>query len=147
MFLLSASPPEFVGDWQICRRWRNLQAILPTLADLVDVGKNLSNFKRNKVTGSDYTPAAVTFVLVGDKHGNASFVLTRRPRNLRRHAGQWALPGGRVDSGESIADAARREVKEEIGLDLSPDSILGILDDFPTRSGFADQRIGKKFDV
>nr|WP_242623539.1 CoA pyrophosphatase [Pseudonocardia sediminis] len=65
-----------------------------------------------------------------------TFLLTRRAKSLRAHSGQWALPGGRADPGESITEAARREVSEEVGLDLGEDRVLGLLDDYPTRSGY-----------
>jgi 8-oxo-dGTP pyrophosphatase MutT (NUDIX family) len=56
---------------------------------------------------------------------------------MRAHAGQWALPGGRCDPGESFERAALRELEEELGLTLPPQNILGVLDDYPTRSGYA----------
>jgi len=68
--------------------------------------------------------------------GGAAFLLCRRAAKLRRHAGQWALPGGRLDGGETPVDAALRELHEELGLDLTPDAVLGLLDDYPTRSGY-----------
>jgi 8-oxo-dGTP pyrophosphatase MutT (NUDIX family) len=68
--------------------------------------------------------------------GHAAVVLTRRAAGLRRHGGQWALPGGRLDPGETPEAAALRELDEEVGLALPPDHVLGCLDDFPTRSGF-----------
>ncbi|WP_326533407.1 NUDIX hydrolase [Pseudorhodoferax sp.] len=67
----------------------------------------------------------------------AAVLLTRRAMHLKNHPGQWALPGGRVEPGESAADAALRELHEEVGLELPADAVLGLLDDFPTRSGFA----------
>jgi 8-oxo-dGTP pyrophosphatase MutT (NUDIX family) len=68
--------------------------------------------------------------------GGAAILLTRRGSRLNDHPGQWALPGGRIDDGETALEAAVREVEEEIGLTLSPDSLLGQLDDYPTRSGY-----------
>ena len=68
--------------------------------------------------------------------GEAALILTRRALHLRHHPDQWALPGGRVDAGESAEQAALREVAEEVGLDLEASAVLGRLDDFVTRSGF-----------
>ena len=68
--------------------------------------------------------------------GGASFLLCRRSIGMRRHAGQWALPGGRLELGESPIDAALRELEEELGLSLGADTVVGWLDDYVTRSGF-----------
>jgi 8-oxo-dGTP pyrophosphatase MutT (NUDIX family) len=68
--------------------------------------------------------------------GGASFLLCRRPMRMRRHPGQWALPGGRLDPGEEPLDGALRELEEELGLRLGPDDVVGWLDDYATRSGF-----------
>ena len=68
--------------------------------------------------------------------GGAAFLLCRRATRLNRHAGQWALPGGRLDAGETALDAALRELDEELGLRLGADSVVGWLDDYPTRSGY-----------
>ncbi|OXR45850.1 putative Nudix hydrolase NudL [Nocardia cerradoensis] len=54
-----------------------------------------------------------------------------------RNAGQWALPGGRVDGDETAVAAGLRELHEEIGLLAPPTDVLGRLDDFPAASGFA----------
>jgi len=68
--------------------------------------------------------------------GGAAFLLCRRAATLNRHGGQWALPGGRVDPGESAEDTALRELEEELGLTLGHDAVLGRLDDYVTRSGY-----------
>lgn len=68
---------------------------------------------------------------------DAALLLTRRAAGLRRHAGQWALPGGRVDAGETPEATALRELAEEVGLQLAPADLLGRLDSFATRSGYA----------
>jgi 8-oxo-dGTP pyrophosphatase MutT (NUDIX family) len=80
--------------------------------------------------------AAVAAVLLPDGEGRPCFVLTRRASRPARHAGQWALPGGRLDPGEAPEAAALRECAEEIGLALPPAAVLGRLDDYATRSGF-----------
>src|SRR5262249_61697250 len=71
----------------------------------------------------------------GGAHG-AAFLLTRRAAGLRSHKGQWALPGGRCDAGETQVQAALRELHEELGLHLAESEVLGLLDDYPTRSGY-----------
>lgn len=68
--------------------------------------------------------------------GGASFLLCRRAAKMNRHAGQWALPGGKLDEGETAVDAAIRELHEELGLQLTQEHVLGLLDDYTTRSGF-----------
>ena len=73
--------------------------------------------------------------LVEEPDGIA-FLLTRRAANLRGNPGQWALPGGRTDAGETAEQAARRELAEELGLQLDAADELGVLDDYPTRSGY-----------
>lgn len=83
--------------------------------------------------------AAVAVVVVdsdADAHGGPAVLLTRRAARLRAHASQWALPGGRVDDDEDVVDAARRELREELDLDLDGSDVLGLLDDYPTRSGY-----------
>jgi len=65
-----------------------------------------------------------------------ALILTRRAASLSKHAGQWALPGGRIDGNETVAQTAQRESEEEIGLTLSEDDCLGRLDDYVSRSGF-----------
>lgn len=79
--------------------------------------------------------AAVAFTITGDGE-QAAFVLTKRAPRMNRHSGQWALPGGRIDAGESVEEAALRELAEEVNLVLGEDAVLGRLDDYPTRSGY-----------
>jgi len=98
---------------------------------------NLATVERVAVAARDgVRRAAVAIVIVGDADGRACFLLTRRAATLKRHAGQWALPGGGIDAGETPQAASLRELHEEIGLSLDPSDIVGMLDDYPTRSGF-----------
>jgi 8-oxo-dGTP pyrophosphatase MutT (NUDIX family) len=89
-------------------------------------------------TTSGLKRAAVAIALAkadGTMDGTA-LLLTLRAAGLRAHGNQWALPGGRCDEGETPMAAALRELDEEIGLKLAPDDVLGMLDDYPTRSGY-----------
>lgn len=82
--------------------------------------------------------AAVAIALIGADESAAAtaLLLTRRAAGLRTHRSQWALPGGRCDGAETPIEAALRELQEELGLALGPGSVLGLLDDYPTRSGY-----------
>ena len=71
-----------------------------------------------------------------DVSGGAAFLLCRRASRLSSHSAQWALPGGRLDPGEDAVQAALRELDEELGVSLPASSVLGLLDDYPTRSGY-----------
>jgi 8-oxo-dGTP pyrophosphatase MutT (NUDIX family) len=95
-------------------------------------------FPRLGTDAADLKHAAVAIALLEteDGSGEAAFLLTRRASKLRSHGGQWALPGGRCDKGETQAQAALRELREEVGLELGADAVLGLLDDYPTRSGY-----------
>jgi 8-oxo-dGTP pyrophosphatase MutT (NUDIX family) len=97
---------------------------------------HLAAFERRAVALDGRRAAAVAVVLLPDDGGRACFLLTKRATTMRSHTGQWALPGGRVDPGEGVPDAARRELVEEVGLALGEDAVLGLLDDYPTRSGY-----------
>jgi 8-oxo-dGTP pyrophosphatase MutT (NUDIX family) len=100
------------------------------------VTANLASFARQSRDDAEFVRAAVAATLVGDAEGRACFLITRRSSRLRDHPGQWALPGGRIDSGETAEEAARRELHEELGLELPASDALGRLDDFATRSGY-----------
>ena len=97
---------------------------------------NLRQFPHREIPVEERKHAAVALTVVDDELGHAALVLTKRSPRLNSHAGQWAIPGGRVDHGESAAEGALRELREEVGLDRGPDSILGRLDDYVTRSGY-----------
>jgi 8-oxo-dGTP pyrophosphatase MutT (NUDIX family) len=99
---------------------------------------NLAGFAYDAHDDSPLKHAAVAFVVAGSDGdpAEAGFLLTKRAPRLSGHAGQWALPGGRVDPGESPLQGALRELHEEVGLALDETALLGRLDDYPTRSGY-----------
>jgi 8-oxo-dGTP pyrophosphatase MutT (NUDIX family) len=95
---------------------------------------NLRAFSRVRSTDS-LAPAAVA-VVVMDGRGTPRVPIFQRPSDMSRHAGQMALPGGRVHGDESAEECAIRELHEELGLSVRPEDVIGLLDDFDTRSGF-----------
>lgn len=95
------------------------------------------------VTGDDHdhpagavlTPAAV-LVAITDRPA-PGVLLTQRTETLRRHAGQVAFPGGRLDPGEDAVTAALREAEEEIALPCAAVNVIGIADPYRTGTGYA----------
>jgi 8-oxo-dGTP pyrophosphatase MutT (NUDIX family) len=80
------------------------------------------------------TPAAV-LVAVTDR-AEPGVILTQRTETLRRHAGQIAFPGGRIDPGEDAIAAALREAEEEIALPRERVELVGPVDRYVTVTGF-----------
>src|SRR5580704_8579243 len=99
------------------------------------VTANLAGFSRVAAGRADLKQASVAVCVLSPPSGQ-SLLITRRARGLSNHASQWALPGGRRDPGESIEDTALRELREETGLHLEAGAVLGVLDDYVTRSGY-----------
>ncbi len=96
----------------------------------------LAGFTRISAPRPELKAAAVALCVVLSPEGSPGLLITRRTRGLRAHAGQWALPGGRRDPGESAAQAALRELDEETGVVRARSSALAVLDDYVSRSGY-----------
>jgi mutator protein MutT len=114
------------------------------------IRNHLQGFEVRSLAAPGLRPAAVAVAIIDEGPGadlaglpqdpgwsqEAALLLTRRARGLSAHPGQWALPGGRLDHGETPEQAALRELSEEVGLSLDESSVLGRLDDYATRSGY-----------
>lgn len=117
---------------------------------LTQLRERLARFEVQAIAPGEHRRAAVAVPVVEQGHGAGlnglpsfeqwspapALLLTRRASTLRKHAGQWALPGGRMDSGETPEQTALRELAEEVGLQLDASAVLGRLDDYATRSGY-----------
>ena len=100
------------------------------------ITSNLKNHPTVTHERVDLRRAAVAIAVAPQENGQAGFILTRRSRNLQTHSHQYALPGGKIDVGETQEQTVLREVHEEIGIRAETNEILGYLDDYVTRSGF-----------
>lgn len=80
-------------------------------------------------------PAAVLIAVIAGA-GGATVLMTRRADSLASHTGQIAFPGGRLDPGETAAEAAVREAFEEVALDPAVVEVLGVGDAYETGTGF-----------
>ncbi|MEV0050207.1 CoA pyrophosphatase [Saccharopolyspora shandongensis] len=99
------------------------------------IAARLARFRARRIPLQGRRAAAVAITLASDG-GELGVWLTRRAATLRAHAGQFALPGGRLDPGEDSQQAALRELSEELGVAARKQDVLGRLDDYATRSGY-----------
>jgi 8-oxo-dGTP pyrophosphatase MutT (NUDIX family) len=115
-----------------------MRPMIPPDRDTPDrntMARRLAGFPRVAADRPELKQAAVA-VCVTEVNGAPSLLLTRRGKRLRAHAGQWALPGGRREPAEAAIEGALRELAEEVGLHLEGGTVLGVLDDYVTRSGY-----------
>ncbi len=89
--------------------------------------------KRSRVVleWPNFRQAAILVPILKTETG-LELLFTVRSSQLSSHAGEISFPGGRVDDGETLEEAARREAFEEIGLTVTSENILGYLDDVPS---------------
>lgn len=96
--------------------------------DLTHVRQALALRPSLRLQLPDHRPAAVLVPLLDTVDG-VSLLFTVRAAGLRRHGGQVSFPGGRLDEGETVVEAALRETEEEVGLRVGQEQVLGTLDD------------------
>jgi len=106
-----------------------LKAGLQSQADQSALGGDLP-----EVGESADVPAAVLMAITD--RARPGLILTVRREHLRTHAGQVALPGGRVDEGEDPVAAALREAHEELLLDPSCVQLVGTMERYRTITGY-----------
>jgi ADP-ribose pyrophosphatase YjhB (NUDIX family) len=87
------------------------------------------DFPRSLLCGSCgyrafYNPKPVACVIPRERDGDGRFWLLRR--SFDPGGGRWTFPGGFVDLGESVEDAARREVREELDIDVALGGLVGV---------------------
>lgn len=105
-----------------------------SLSATLGIAVPFSSDTRRAVQGAG-TPAAV-LIAITDRP-EPGLILTQRPETMRRHPGQVALPGGRVDPGDIDAIAAAlREAEEEVALPRAEAKIVGALEPYRTITGF-----------
>lgn len=87
--------------------------------------------------GRPLRPAAVLMAMTRRPGGGLSVLLTKRASGLRHHAGQIALPGGKIDEGDADAVAAAlREAREEVALSPTMVRVIGHLPTHETVTGY-----------
>lgn len=107
-----------------------------TAADLDKLAERLSAEERKGLEIRDFRRAAVLVPLVQSDDG-LNLLFTRRTESVETHKGQISFPGGVVDDSDKDAiHTALRETKEEIGIESSRVTTLGLLDDIATPIGF-----------
>jgi 8-oxo-dGTP pyrophosphatase MutT (NUDIX family) len=105
------------------------------VSDRAALAARVAGFERVPISRTGLRAASVA-VCVLLREDVPCLLITRRAAGLRNHSGQWALPGGSREPGESVPDAALRELREETGVEVGAGEVLGVLDDYATRSGF-----------
>ncbi|MEU1546758.1 CoA pyrophosphatase [Nocardia sp. NPDC005745] len=138
--MLSTTPasPPVSGSGKIEAMEPTPKAPLPRSIDEFRVlaTSRLAGFPRIEVADAPgVRRAAVVLCVVEEPDGPPAVIVIKRAYR-GRNAGQWGLPGGRLDEGETAEQAALRELHEELGLHARPEDLLGALDDFPAASGF-----------
>jgi 8-oxo-dGTP pyrophosphatase MutT (NUDIX family) len=98
-------------------------------------GLRLGSFAHTEIPDAPGKRRAAVVLCVLERDEVPGVIVIKRAYR-GRNAGQWGLPGGGLEPGETPEQAALRELHEELGLLVEPSDVLGRLDDFPASSGF-----------
>ena len=112
--------------------WLNLDT--SALSSLEVVTQAIVAFQPDQVLRQPLENVRPSAVLVGlfESSNGVEAILTRRSQNLTNHRGEISFPGGRLDAGESVLQAALRETQEEIGLSPEDVEVVGELNSMAT---------------
>lgn len=112
--------------------WLNLDT--SALSSLEVVTQAVAAFQPDQVLRQPLENVRPSAVLVGlfESSNGVEAILTRRSQNLTNHRGEISFPGGRLDAGESVLQAALRETQEEIGLSPEDVEVVGELNSMAT---------------
>ena len=132
-----------VGGSQVIPRPSNFRTIdhnpfanldTSALRSLDAVSKAIKVFKPDQILRQPLENARPSAVLVGlfESTSGVEAILTRRSQNMSNHRGEISFPGGRLDAGESVLQAALRETHEEIGLNPEDVEVVGELNSMAT---------------
>jgi 8-oxo-dGTP pyrophosphatase MutT (NUDIX family) len=132
-----------IGGSQVIPRPSNFRTIdhnpfanldTSALRSLDAVSKAIKAFKPDQILRQPLENARPSAVLVGlfESTSGVEAILTRRSQNLTNHRGEISFPGGRLDAGESVLQAALRETHEEIGLNPEDVEVVGELNSMAT---------------
>jgi 8-oxo-dGTP pyrophosphatase MutT (NUDIX family) len=88
------------------------------------------------IEGEDGEPLLAAVLVAITDRSEPGLILTVRREHMRKHAGQVAFPGGRIDEGETAVRAALREANEDLSLDPDQVQVLGEADQYRTVSGY-----------
>ena len=112
--------------------WVNLDT--SALSSLEVVTQAVAAFQPDQVLRQPLENVRPSAVLVGlfESSNGVEAILTRRSQNLTNHRGEISFPGGRLDAGESVLQAALRETQEEIGLSPEDVEVVGELNSMAT---------------
>ena len=101
------------------RAWDRITSCCLPTAPLKAAPEDKSRIKHSSV-----------LLLLFEEENRLNVLLIKRPQHMKHHAGQMALPGGRIEPGETAVDTALRETWEEIGVKKEAIEILGELSEF-----------------